>query len=257
MSKLTHHSLSLILGLSALVGMTYSVSAQELSSELAPDPIQFALDLEKSSKSDLKLEDLNLQINTIEQQATGQPIPGTTATTVAALIPQEKEMMTQLASSDTPQLMVQNTTDPEIIFRHDYSYIGLGGNVGVKLEQTSLGEAGFVINGKVALAQELSLRPAVIFSDKDTVFLVPITYDITLKSSDPFKEIPFVPFIGGGAVFTTNDNDNAGFLVTGGVDWRMSKDFVANVALHTGFIEDSTDMGLVIGVGYIIPQKNR
>jgi hypothetical protein len=257
MFKLTHHSLSFLLGLSAVAGMTYSVSAQDLTPETAIDPIQFALDLEKLSKSDLQLNDLNLQIKTIEQQATGQPTPGTTSTTVMALMPEEKAVTTQLALDDNSQLLVQNTTDPEIIFRHDYSYIGLAGNVGVKLEQTSLGEAGFVINGKVALAQELSLRPAVIFSDRDTVFLVPITYDITLKSSDPFKEIPFVPFIGGGAVFTTNDNDNAGFLVTGGVDWRMSKDFVANVALHTGFIEDSTDMGLVIGVGYIIPQKNK
>jgi hypothetical protein len=236
MNKLTYQGLSFLLGLTTLGGIVESVSAQELPDNLQVNPIQ---------------------LNTIQQQATGQPTPGTTSTTVAAFMPVDNSVVTELASDSKAQVIVQNTTDPEIIFKHDYSYIGLGGNVGIKLEQTSLGEAGFVINGKVALAPELSLRPVVIFSNNDTVFLVPITYDITLKGKDPFQEIPFVPFIGGGAVFTTNDNDNAGFLVTGGVDWRLSKDFVANVALHTGFIEDSTDMGLVIGVGYIIPQKNK
>jgi len=227
-----------------LGGLSFSATAQEI-------PVELEVNLNQ------EINTQTLEINTIQQQATGQPTPGTSSTTANSLISPQNQVVAQSMVNSLPTQIAQNTTDPEIIFRHDYSYIGLGGNVGVKLEQTSLGEAAFVINSKIALAQELSLRPAVLFSENDTIFVVPITYDITLKDKDPFKEVPYVPFIGGGAVFTTNDNDNAGFLITGGLDYRLSRDFVANISLHTGFIEDSTDMGLVIGVGYIIPQKDR
>jgi hypothetical protein len=237
MKKITHQWLSVLLGISTLGVISHSTSAQELNPELNQDKQK-------------------IEIQTIQQESTGQPNPGTTATTLAAFTPTVNPTISQFNSPNYGIVTAQNTTDPEIIFRHDYSYIGLGGNVGVESEQTSLGETGFVINGKIALAQELSLRPAVIFGD-DTVFLVPITYDITLKDKDPFKEVPFVPFIGGGAVFTTNSDNNAGFLITGGVDWRLSENFVANAGLHVGFIEDSTDIGLILGVGYIIPQKSR
>lgn len=244
MNQLKLSSLSILLSLSALGGLSFSATAQEI-------PVELEVNLNQ------EINTQTLEINTIQQQATGQPTPGTTSTTVNSLISPQNQVVAQSMVNSLPTQIAQNTTDPEIIFRHDYSYIGLGGNVGVKLEQTSLGEAAFVINSKIALAQELSLRPAVLFSENDTIFVVPITYDITLKDKDPFKEVPYVPFIGGGAVFTTNDNDNAGFLITGGLDYRLSRDFVANISLHTGFIEDSTDMGLVIGVGYIIPQKDR
>lgn len=244
MNQLKLSSLSILLSLSALGGLSFSATAQEI-------PVELEVNLNQ------EINTQTLEINTIQQQATGQPTPGTTSTTANSLISPQNQVVAQSMVNSLPTQIAQNTTDPEIIFRHDYSYIGLGGNVGVKLEQTSLGEAAFVINSKIALAQELSLRPAVLFSENDTIFVVPITYDITLKDKDPFKEVPYVPFIGGGAVFTTNDNDNAGFLITGGLDYRLSRDFVANISLHTGFIEDSTDMGLVIGVGYIIPQKDR
>lgn len=244
MNQLKLSSLSILLSLSALGGLSFSATAQEI-------PVELEVNLNQ------EINTQTLEINTIQQQATGQPTPGTTSTTANSLISPQNQVVAQSMVNSLPTQIAQNTTDPEIIFRHDYSYIGLGGNVGVKLEQTSLGEAAFVINSKIALAQELSLRPAVLFSENDTIFVVPITYDITLKDKDPFKEVAYVPFIGGGAVFTTNDNDNAGFLITGGLDYRLSRDFVANISLHTGFIEDSTDMGLVIGVGYIIPQKDR
>jgi len=244
MNQLKLSSLSILLSLSALGGLSFSATAQEI-------PVELEVNLNQ------EINTQTLEINTIQQQATGQPTPGTSSTTANSLISPQNQVVAQSMVNSLPTQIAQNTTDPEIIFRHDYSYIGLGGNVGVKLEQTSLGEAAFVINSKIALAQELSLRPAVLFSENDTIFVVPITYDITLKDKDPFKEVPYVPFIGGGAVFTTNDNDNAGFLITGGLDYRLSRDFVANISLHTGFIEDSTDMGLVIGVGYIIPQKDR
>jgi len=244
MNQLKLSSLSILLSLSALGGLSFSATAQEI-------PVELEVNLNQ------EINTQTLEINTIQQQATGQPTPGTSSTTANSLISPQNQVVAQSMVNSLPTQIAQNTTDPEIIFRHDYSYIGLGGNVGVKLEQTSLGEAAFVINSKIELAQELSLRPAVHFSENDTIFVVPITYDITLKDKDPFKEVPYVPFIGGGAVFTTNDNDNAGFLITGGLDYRLSRDFVANISLHTGFIEDSTDMGLVIGVGYIIPQKDR
>ena len=232
MTKLTHQTLALIFGLTTLGTIANSVSAQELETH-------------------------SLQINTIEQQTTGQPIPGTTSTTVTAFIPNIDATVADLVSQETtPYIISHNSGDPDILHTHDYSYVGLGGNIGLQEEGTSLGDEAFVLNGKVALARDLSLRPAAIFGNDDTSFLIPITYDFTIASNDPFKEVPIVPFIGGGAVFTTDDQDSVGFLFSGGADWRLSDDFVANAGLHVGFIEDSTDIGLVLGIGYIIPQRD-
>jgi len=134
--------------------------------------------------------------------------------------------------------------------RFDYSYIGFGFNIGSgDDEDKTIGDAGFIINSKIALNPSLSLRPAMVLSD-DSAFLVPVTYDFTIRGSDPFEPVPLVPFIGGGLIFTTENDNNLGFLISTGLDYIFSQKFVANAGLNVGFLEKGTEVGFVLTVGY-------
>jgi len=172
------------------------------------------------------------------------------------------------SSADT--LTLQATQDAEILLNESRTlaqtdldirrgtrgvpnYLGVGVNIGLTEDddgdETGLGDAGFVINGKIGLSRNLSLRPGVIIGD-DAVFLVPLTYDFLIPRVDPFEPVRFAPFLGGGVALSTDGDDNIGFLFTGGVDVPLSRSFVANGSINIGFIEDQTDIGIILGVGY-------
>ncbi len=91
----------------------------------------------------------------------------------------------------------------------DYSYFGVNGNIGfTEDDNTSLEDFGFLINTKISIIPNLSLRPAVIFAD-DTSYLIPVTFDFSFSQTQPL-----VPFVGGGVMFGPKD----GLLLTGGVE---------------------------------------
>ena len=183
-----------------------------------------------------------------------QPIPGTIATSVEGLfISPQNNSETQTNSENIDLTIAQRDIDRGRLTRQQYSYIGAGLNVGFDNSgSTPIEDTGFAINGKVAFTPNISLRPAIIFAD-DTAFLIPLTYDFTIRGADPFDTVPFTPFLGGGIAVTTDDDDSVGFLLSGGFDYRLSKEFVANAGLNVGFIDDSTDVGLLLSIGYIFP----
>ena len=177
-------------------------------------------------------------------------------TNSAALQPLQQEISNfDLASSFESDIPLLAQTDIELgrLTRSSFSYIGIGGNIGLTGE-TGVGEGAFVVNAKIAFSRNISLRPAAHFSD-NTVFLASLTYDFYIPGRDPFEPVRFFPFVGGGIVLNTDDNsansDNSdvGFLLTGGVDYPLSKEFTANATLNIGFL-DETEVGIVLGVGY-------
>ena len=95
-----------------------------------------------------------------------------------------------------------------------------------------------------------SFRPSVVFGD-ETLITAPVTVDFPIKSSAIFRESQTiaVPYIGGGAMISTDENSSVDFLVTGGVDVRLNDEFNANVGLDVGF-SDETNVGLKFGIGY-------
>lgn len=142
-----------------------------------------------------------------------------------------------------------------------YNYIGVGGNIGISKNKGSNGKLqgisqdGFAINGKVSLKDNLSIRPSVTFGSTSTVFMVPVTYDFNVPSGDPFEPSPAVPFVGAGMTVDTaaNSNSNLGLLVTGGLDYRVSRSLVANASANASFQNSKTDWSVLLGLGYMIP----
>ncbi len=183
-----------------------------------------------------------------------EPMPGTVATSAAPLttlpefsaLPAVSSEQTDTSATDTT--VAQTEVDPGRTTRGGASYVGIGGNLGLGGD-TALGRGSFVINGKLGLTRTISFRPAAVIGD-DTVFLLPVTYDFLIQRADPFEPVRFAPFVGGGVAISTDEDDNIGFLITGGVDVPLSREFVANASLNVGFLEDTTDVGLIVGVGY-------
>ena len=125
-----------------------------------------------------------------------------------------------------------------------YNYIGIGG-----------GDDGFVVNGKVTIADNLSIRPSVAtdfdFDDsEDLAYTVPITYDFNTIGDG---RMAFNPFIGAGVAGDIGEDSDIDFAVTAGADYRFADRYVANGSVsYKPFAEDnSDDLGFTVGIGYV------
>ncbi len=122
----------------------------------------------------------------------------------------------------------------------DYNYVGIGG-----------GNDGFVVNGKLTLSDNLSVRPSVAtdfdFNDgEDVSYLLPVTYDFNAVDANG----NVYPFIGTGIGGELGNDSTVEFALTGGVDYRMSDRWVANGAVNYLPFADSDEVGFTLGVGY-------
>lgn len=248
----------------ALVGSTLPAQA-EAEFRWLDSPEDSSLRLESANLSDFSPqeeiatpekapspESLNasksLEINSAAVQKESSPATPD-AETIPQLFPTEEV-------SQIPQDSVLAQRDIELgrLTRTRLNYIGVGGNIGLTGE-TGVGESTFVINSKIAVSPDVSIRPAIHLGN-NTAFLIPITYDFYLPPRDDFEPVRIFPFVGGGVAITTDnedDNDessNVGFLLTGGLDYPITDNFTANATLNIGFI-DETEVGIVLGIGYI------
>lgn len=133
------------------------------------------------------------------------------------------------------------------------AYIGIGANLGLGNGNSSLSQGRFVVYGKLGFTENISVRPAILLGNETTV-LIPVTYDFPLQAADAIQPVSFVPYLGGGAIIASGSgNNNLGFLLTGGVDFPISRDFTATAGLNVGFIRSTTDFGILLGVAYNIP----
>lgn len=181
---------------------------------------------------------------TQELPRTLTPVPGTVATSSAALIA-ESEATDQPAASQVAQADI-NLGRPT---RGGRSYIGVAGNIGLGGGDSSLGDGNFAVVSKVGLTNTISVRPSAVFGNNTTI-LLPVSYDFSLQQADPFTEpLAIAPFIGVGAAIRTGGDSRTAFLVSGGVDFPLTAQFTATASVNAGFF-DQTDVGLLLGVGY-------
>jgi hypothetical protein len=170
------------------------------------------------------------------------PVPGTTATSSAALAPQTTQ--TQFQRSDVAQADI-DVGQPT---RGISSYIGIAANIGLGGE-SALGDGNFMVISKIGVTNTISARPSVVLGD-DTVFLIPVTYDFARQIAEPFEEtFPVVPYAGAGIAIEASDDAEIALMLTGGVDVPITTQLTATAAVNAAFFDD-TDIGLMIGVGY-------
>lgn len=168
------------------------------------------------------------------------PVPGTVETSSSSL-----------KSISPSERIAQSDISVGRANRGGSSYVGVAGNIGVGGGDSSLGDGNFAVISKIGLTRTLSVRPAAVVGD-NTTLLLPVTYDFNLQSvSDPFVEpLPIAPYVGvGAAVKTGGDDSKVAFLVSGGVDVPLNRQFTATASVNAGFF-DQTDVGFLIGVGY-------
>ncbi len=181
------------------------------------------------------------------------PVPGTTATSSAALVSQYPSFANQYPEANLQPSISSDLAQADIDFGGSNgsgsNYIGIAGNIGLSGD-SPLGDGNFMIISKVGLTDILSLRPSVVLGD-DTVILVPVTYDFSFKQvNDPFREpLPFSPYVGAGIALETGDDSELSFLLSGGVDVPLTNKLTATAAVNAAFF-DETDLGLSVGVGY-------
>lgn len=222
----------------------------EWSKSLNPDPVvtQASVNPTLEEASVLPLKGVSVQERAIATQPVIEPLNSSA------------DSLTQQPTSNSEIVLNESQTlaQSDLDIRRGYlgvpNYLGIGINIGLTEEngdesETGLGDAGLVINSKIGLSDNLSLRPGVIVGD-DAVFMVPLTYDFLIPRTDPFEPVRFAPFLGGGVALSTDSDNNIGFLLTGGIDVPLSRSFVANGSINVGFIEDQTDIGIILGVGY-------
>ncbi|MEG3861579.1 hypothetical protein [Microcoleus sp. herbarium12] len=178
------------------------------------------------------------------------------STSASSLTNQPKLAQKPGTVSDKPQILAQpgsTTIRPGRATRSGPSYVGIGGNIGFGGD-SALGDTSFAIISKIGLTSNFSVRPSVLFRDNLTL-LVPVTYDFVsqdaVEVSDDFV-ITAAPYAGAGVVLSTGDNGHFGFLITGGVDVPLSRNFTATAGLNVGFL-DGAEVGLLVGVGYTFP----
>ncbi|QLE56304.1 hypothetical protein [Nostoc sp. TCL26-01] len=176
------------------------------------------------------------------------PVPGTVATSSSVLASGYVEPTTQPSQSSTSTI-AQSDIDVGRPTRGGRSYIGVAGNIGLSGEDSSISDGNFAAVSKIGLSNAISVRPSAVFGDNTTI-LIPVTYDFSLKSADAFSEpLAIAPYVGIGAAIKTGDDSQVGFLATGGLDVPLNAQFTATAAVNAGFF-DTTDVGLLIGVGY-------
>ncbi|MDR9895054.1 hypothetical protein G7B40_010815 [Aetokthonos hydrillicola Thurmond2011] len=243
-----------------------NIAAEEVHQAFTPSvssqtSVQSIATLAKPEPESSDLGQSQMQFSTSVQQKTASrvvtPIPGTTATSSVAFSSQSTQPTSQSSFPSATRTVKQSASrvaqadinvTPGRVTRGGASYVGVAGNVGLS-GSSALGDGNFTVISKIGLTRIFSVRPAAVLGD-DPVILLPITYDFNIRSADAFSEpLPFAPYIGGGAAIKTGDNTEAAFLVSGGIDVPLNRQFTATAAVNAAFFSD-TDVGLLLGLAY-------
>lgn len=180
------------------------------------------------------------------------PMPGTTATSATTLTLSQLTTIPALETTkDNSQIAQIDSGDVGRTVLGGSSYVGIAANIGLDGE-TALGDSNFTVISKIGFLPNLSVRPSAVIAG-DTVFLIPLTYDISLPGVDALDAaLPLSPYVGGGIAIATGDDSQTDFLLTGGVDFPLTERFTATAGVNVAFFDD-TSIGLLLGVGYNFP----
>jgi hypothetical protein len=81
--------------------------------------------------------------------------------------------------------------------------------------------------------------------------VIALTADFPIRNQET-GDISIVPFVGGGLAISDlfGDDTDVGFALTGGIDVPLSYRWTATGRVAAAFLDDNTDVALLLGVGY-------
>lgn len=180
------------------------------------------------------------------------PMPGTSVTSATTLTAQPAAISAlETTKIDNSQIAQVDSADVGRTVIGGSSYVGIAANIGLDGD-TDLGDSNFAVISKIGLISNFSVRPSAVFGG-DTVFLIPLTYDISLPGVDVLDAaLPISPYLGAGIAIASGDDSQTDFLLSGGVDFPLTNQFTATAGVNVAFFDD-TSIGLLLGVGYNFP----
>ncbi|MGL5196450.1 MAG: hypothetical protein ACRC8Y_22905 [Chroococcales cyanobacterium] len=128
------------------------------------------------------------------------------------------------------------------------NYIGAAINIGLNDGGSPLGRGSFALTSKIGLAEQVSVRPSLLFGEHLMV-LVPVTIDFPFADTEDTLQVDLAPYIGSGIALSTDGDNFIGFFGTVGIDRVLFDRFVANAALNVGYVEE-IEVGIFVGGGY-------
>jgi hypothetical protein len=152
--------------------------------------------------------------------------------------------------AQTIQIQPTSQTNPnEQDTHYQQSYIGVGGNLGISGDATGIKDNNFAILGKTAFTENFALHDATtIFGDSTATSALALTGSIPIRNGA--GQVIASPFIGGGTLIRVTSKFKLDPLLSAGVDVPISKDLTGTFRVNVGFINNDTDAGLLIGIGY-------
>ena len=206
---------------------SYEVAVPTLN-EVAPD----AMSLEQEVASEMESQDWMIETESAAVEALAAE-PVETEAELAYPTAEETELAQRRRRRRT-----RNTAPSSP------NFIGIGGDIGTTEDLS------FAVISKFSFGRQLGIRPSVLVGE-DFAVLAPVTYEFSQLNSD-VQGFQVRPYAGAGASYIeSDDEDEFGLLLTGGVDIPVSRRFTVNAqANYAGVFTDSENFGVTVGVGY-------
>lgn len=154
------------------------------------------------------------------------------------------------AEAENNRVLAQRDNDIELgrTSRGVGNYLGAAINIGLNDGGSPLGRGSFALTSKIGLAEQVSVRPSLLFGEHLMV-LVPVTIDFPFANTEDSLQVDVAPYIGSGIALSTDEDNFIGFFGTVGIDRVLFDRFVANAALNVGYVEE-IEVGIFVGGGY-------
>lgn len=217
------------LGLALLAfGMQLPVQAQSIESGIEATADEMAL--EQSAA------------NRIEESAWSREAEDLVADEMATPLPAAETELAYPATEETEVAQVRRRRTRRTA--PSPNFIGIGGDIG------TTDDLSFAVISKFSFGRQLGIRPSVLIGE-DFAVLAPVTYEFSQFNSD-VQGFQVRPYAGAGASYVeSDDEDEFGLLLTGGIDVPVSRRFTVNAqANYAGVFTDSENFGVTVGVGY-------
>jgi opacity protein-like surface antigen len=124
---------------------------------------------------------------------------------------------------------------------------GIGNNYIAPAVTFGGGQSVFGIDSKLGIADNVSLRPYVIFPSGGTQFGTSLTYDWDLRQA----ALPITPFVGLGLGFQTGNSNNtttSGFAQVG-ADFNVNESFALLGSVAIPFNSNNANTSVTLGAG--------